>query len=124
MIILSAIFLSLYIPDINLRQTCQLELLGCQHEYGLQLTSCYPRKKKQQHLVTCPEICQGKGYRLNGDIMTGKKCRQFILLIWTSFIGWLAHPVGGGNGVNGIDRRIVILASYEFHFILVHEILV
>ena len=56
--------------------------------------------------------------------MTGKKCRQFILLIWTSFIGWFADPVGGGNGVNGVDRRIVILASYEFHFILVHEILV
>ena len=27
-------------------------------------------------------------------IMTGKNCRQFMLLTWKSFIGQFVHPVG------------------------------
>ena len=29
------------------------------------------------------------------NIMTGKICRQFILLLWTPFIGQFIYPVGG-----------------------------
>ena len=38
------------------------------------------------------------------DIMTGEKCRQFMLLTWKSFIGQFVYPVVGriwGKGVDG-----------------------
>ena len=43
--------------------------------------------------------------------------RQFILLIWTLFIGQFFHPLGG-NDFKGVDGAIVILASCEYYFIL------
>ena len=43
------------------------------------------------------------------------------LLIWISFIGQFVQPVGGwDNGVGGI----IILTSYEHHFIRVYKNLV
>ena len=45
------------------------------------------------------------------DVMTVKNCRQFRLLTWTSLVGHFVH-------------RIVILASYKFHYISEHENLV
>ena len=39
------------------------------------------------------------GYSIYMDILKGKICRQFRLLIWNSIIGQFVHPVGGG-GVN------------------------
>ena len=54
--------------------------------------------------------------------MTGKNCRQFRLLTWTLLIGQFCYTV---EGVNGMDAGgVVILASYKFLFIRVHDNLV
>ena len=54
------------------------------------------------------------------EYITGENCRQFRLLKWTSFIGQFIHLVGG-DGIMGMDREVVILASTKFHFIRVHD---
>ena len=58
------------------------------------------------------------GCRIYENIM-GKNCRQFRFLKWTSFISQFVLPVRGGW-----MWAIVILASYKFHFIRVHDNLV
>ena len=52
------------------------------------------------------------------DFITGKNFRQFR----TSLIGQFVHPVGGGEDV--VKEEVVILVSYKFHFIRVHDNLV
>ena len=54
------------------------------------------------------------------DIMTEEKFTQFRLLTSTSIIGQFIHPVGLSRLMEGI----VILASYKFYFIRVHDNLV
>ena len=53
------------------------------------------------------------------DIMKREKVR---LPTWTmtSYICQFVHPVLG-DGIKGLDGGIVFLASYEFHFIRVHD---
>ena len=56
------------------------------------------------------------------DILTRKNCGQFRLLIWTSFTVSFVNSAGEeGMGQRGMMGRIVILASYEYHYIRVHE---
>ena len=55
---------------------------------------------------------------MHGYYDRGKCSLLFRLLIWTSFIGQFDHPVGGKE--KGWEGGIVILASYEFHFIREH----
>ena len=53
-------------------------------------------------------------------IMTGEK----MSLTWASLIGQFVHLVGG-DWIKRVDGgRIVSLASYKFHFVRVHDILV
>ena len=56
------------------------------------------------------------------DILTGENLSSIQLdnIHITSFICQFVHPVVG-DGVKGVDGRIVILASYKLHFIRVHE---
>ena len=56
--------------------------------------------------------------------MTGKNCRQFRLLTWTSFIGQFVHSVRGRDRLNVVIGVFVILTSYKFQFIRVHDNLV
>ena len=63
------------------------------------------------------------GYIIYVDIITGEKCRQIRLLTWASFIGQFVHAVKEDR-VNWVDWGIVILATYEFHFPVVHDNLV
>ena len=50
---------------------------------------------------------------------------NFIFLIWYSFIGQFVHLVGGeGMGYGMWMGGIVILASWEYNFIRIHENLV
>ena len=52
----------------------------------------------------------------------GENCQIFRLLIWTSFIGQLVHPVGEEDiGYMGWIGMAVIWVSYKFHFIRVHD---
>ena len=51
--------------------------------------------------------------------MTGENCRKFRLLTWT-LLSQFIHLVGG-KGVKGVNGGIVILASYNFHFIRVYD---
>ena len=62
---------------------------------------------------------------INGYIVFFKFCRQFSLLVWTSFIDQVVHPVAG-DGIQkiGLMGSIVNLASCEFYLIIVHENLV
>ena len=54
--------------------------------------------------------------------MTVENFRQFRLLTWISFIGQFVHSLGWeGMGERG---WIVILASYKFYFIRMHNNLV
>ena len=59
------------------------------------------------------------GYRIYVDIMTEENCRQFRLLTWNLLYLPLC-PFNRRRYMGGI----VILASYEFHFIGEHENLV
>ena len=56
------------------------------------------------------------------DILTGENLSSIQLdnIHITSFICQFVHPVVG-DGVKGVDGRIVILASYKLYFIRVHE---
>ena len=47
---------------------------------------------KRQHIII---LILGNGYRIIVDIMTEKKCRQFMLLTWTLLIGQIVHQVRG-----------------------------
>ena len=40
-------------------------------------------------------IRNNNGYMIYVDLLTGENCRQFSLLIWTSFVGQFVHPVEG-----------------------------
>ena len=53
-------------------------------------------------------------------------CREFSLLTlkWTSLIAIRSYDRREGDCVKGMYWGVVILASYEFHFIRVHENLV
>ena len=55
--------------------------------------------------------------------MTGKKLSSIKVAKWTSYIYQFVRSLGG-EGVKGVDEGIVILASYMFHFIRVHDNLV
>ena len=57
-------------------------------------------------------------YNINVDIMTGN-FRHFRLPTWTSLIDQFGYLVVG----NGWGKR-VILSSYKFNFIIVHDNLV
>ena len=49
----------------------------------------------------------------------GKKCRQFKLLTWTSFVGQFVHPVGGWGkrdrmGVGSLFQQATNLTLLEY----------
>ena len=64
------------------------------------------------------------GFRIYVDIMTGEK----LLLTWTSLICPFLYPVGPEGmwvkWVNEGEGGVIFLASYKFHFMRVHNILV
>ena len=52
----------------------------------------------------------------------GKICRQFSLLIWTSFIGYFINPIGEERmRYRGWMWGIVISSSCEYYYIRVYE---
>ena len=61
-------------------------------------------------------LCYYDGYSIRGYI-DSENCRQFRLLIWTSFIGKFIHPVEGKGMVLRVwIGDIVIFSSCEDHF--------
>ena len=63
------------------------------------------------------------GYKIYVDIMTGENCRQFKVADM-DVIHWPVRISTGMGCGKGVNSGIVILASYKFRFISVHDNLV
>ena len=52
-----------------------------------------------------------------------RNCKEIELTCpWTSFIGQLIDPIGGGgDGAKRVDERIPILVSYKIYLIREHD---
>ena len=50
------------------------------------------------------------------DIMTEKKCHQFSLLTWPSFIGHFVYPVGGDGWGKGCALKIRYFSQLQVSF--------
>ena len=42
-----------------------------------------------------------------------------MLLSWAQFIGQFGFVPLEGDGVQGVDKKIAILANYKFHFMII-----